>query len=1263
MSVSLDNLEIVKKYDNIYETSNETHVLGKDFEKVLATPNYKILGFANNYMYCNSNGYLVKNTLEGVEVSRVFLECDHAAFNKELDYFYTWSGKTITKIDSNLITDWSLTFEDKVSSIAVDIYGSFYVTFEVNRTIRKIDKNGNDIMFITDSDDVTKKCRIYKVISTPGGRFIYVIGSQFYGYNDAADSFIDMYDMQKGIRLSRQMIAHGTGVPAYDSLYEFDNLVVHGDYYYIFAKEYIKKLNLRGIEIWKYVVGYNPVTQKFDQIGHIEFDDSDYDEYLYFCEDLYSSNGHSFGKMQTDGKVLWKLTLAESVQNADFKMCVYQDRIYTSDKVYIQDKSPALLALDDNRLLFKTENGHLVRVLEYNKEIYASQNYEGYQLLGRKIKDDVHETIYSSLMHDSGNLVTEDGYAIIMEMDNPDYLNDSNYDYFKLLHSEYTSNETKASIITTADGKVIGTKLGSIIQTQVPYSGELVNDYIVSQSGDAIMATDTEAIIRSRSYYSKIKNLLCDWNMFNDYIITQSDASKIATLRDGYYLLRKCRQVYRYILSKYRDIDIIAEWLIQNDILASTLPDYVDKLRHHTTSLIQEVQVAGVPVIYDIQATKVFEYTYNARTQPIQTYGTQIFVCNNLPFNKRSETPDGTYIDSIANLVDEKKIRPFLLFLNGRAIRWTDCVIVKDWSYTYVVIQNTDVNETNLECIMFPCHIRYGEDNDIYDPSLNIEHMYFDENGLLTEDIDKVAFRVETIDRNINGDTQYDSEKIIVPAGADKLASEKNIIVFENGRLFGDSRFYLTNYGKNIFKYDICNRDIESVTFKTFYYMRSNKYLGLLWKVPNQEEIVSEIESRVDGNIVSSIPADSFMEPFNFKLYRSKPYDQNIANAVSYIMKYDMSLLLQYYRNRSNIKSFLLSGEDVIKRAVDDGGYIRLPRSRKNNSDDFVIVFVNNDLYEYNYEIKYLGREFRIPVFDHIFRDSTVEVLHFCNVNNSSYTLTITEGEDDYIPEQLRYGNFNLFGNSVSGSAVYANTVNYEETGILYNLGFSYKNNYDENGKYKSTSFILDDPYYYGKPITIASKRQFHYMYYTYREGQSVINLAPWFRFCHNKNQYMVFINKKKVNFSDFDLHIVDYESDRKWNYITCNIDISVGDVIEVYYLPDPYEEIVVPNTGSKGYGDIYMDIEDLDCQFDKDLFLIFKDGQKINYSAIENVAANRVRIKNETGILNNITVMKMLQPDVLLSELVSYGDSWSKAIDSLSPVDFEKLLMHITIK
>ena len=140
-----------------------------------------------------------------------------------------------------------------------------------------------------------------------------------------------------------------------------------------------------------------------------------------------------------------------------------------------------------------------------------------------------------------------------------------------------------------------------------------------------------------------------------------------------------------------------------------------------------------------------------------------------------------------------------------------------------------------------------------------------------------------------------------------------------------------------------------------------------------------------------------------------------------------------------------------------------------------------------------------------------------------------------------------------------------------------------------------------GKSINIASKHQFHYMYYNIlREGQTIFGLEPEFRFCHNKNQFMIFVNNKKLNFSDWSLEIVNNKKD--FLTIKTLTPLNKGDRIHIFYIPEAYEEIIL-NSHLSQFGDIIVDTSNLGYSFDKDLFMIFVDGKKINNEDIQNIS------------------------------------------------------------
>lgn len=1254
-----------KKY---YETSNEKIVLMKDYEKVIHSPTYTVLGFLNGYMYSSTGTYLVKSTAIGESIAELKIEIDHASFVETFSYFYAWKEKTVYKISDNLETLWSASFEDEIKSVVMDGKGAFYVVFKSSRDIRKFLPDGSELAYIDGSDDPNKDVRLFDCFVSKGAGWFYVLGSEYWDYDNKVQVFIDKYDARTWDKKERIIVDSNINIDIEDEEYHFDDFYINGDYIYIYGEQYVSKINIKGIQFWKYMMGYNTATGTFDKIGHIEFSDNKYTEYLYFAEDLYSSNGHSFGKLSVNGNLLWKITMTDCIEDVDFKFCTYQDKIYTTNKALVQTKKGYILSLDDNHVLFRTRDNHLVEIIEYNSdELYSPDNFYGSYLLADTIKDGVPKIVYHPLLHDDGDIINEDREILLLPEENFNYTDPENYEYKKLLCSNYSLNASDFSILYAKNYKPLMTKLKNVLKTKLPYLPDRTHEYILSMPGDRIDTMQDMDLIRSRFNYSYDRFLLADRNMFFTDIITKDLGFTLITKKDGHDIVRKTREIYTYVLNRFDDLSLIEEWLKENGVLDTALPKYVDEIRHHTVSAIQDIQIAGTPNVYDVGAYKQHEYTFDGTEYINNTWGTQIFSCTNLPFDKR-RCFKKAYIDSIANLVERQEMRPIMLFLNGKAIKWSDCTIVRDWSYTYVVIKNTNPRETDLSCVIFPCDIRYGEDNNCLPEETCNTHLYFTKNGELTNDRSKVSFRVEIIDANVVGETlDYSKGYVEVKNLYNQKASEKNILVFENNLLFPESRFYMQDHGKDIFTY---LRDTKKSTFKTFYWIKSNSYYGILNKVNNGSLVKDEVVAGTKGQSTEMI--DNFRPPFDFKLYRSKTWAENVAQAVEYIMSYDMSLLVKYYKQMSGIQSYVFKGDYLRDRVPKDGGWLIMPRSRKSKYDDFIMVFKNNELYEYYKEIEYDSHNFKIPIFNHVDKTDIIEIVHFKEVDNSYYSLTITDDKVDYLPEGLRYDNFLLFGNSPTGKQYY-DTFSVENS-TQYDIDFAYKNNFN-NGKYVSTQFKIKDEYYKGKSINICSKRQFRYMYYNIFYDRSSINLSPDFRFCHDKSKYMVFKNDIILPRDEWNLNVMTNESPHKYISITFADELCEGDRIDIFYLPMSYDEVDI--TGDidmdqlGANGDILISNNHLGYSFDKDLFMIGLNGLKLNYQWIENIDNHRFRIKVEEmmggdaetyGIIElKWYLYRFMQPDKLLNKLFSYSDKWSDAVDALTPEEYAKLLVQKT--
>lgn len=1251
-SIDLSSLDALQG-KVVFPTSNNKHVLSQDYERVIREPEYKLLGFLNNYSYSAVSGYLAKDNIDGNRIAEIYLEVDHGYFYEGLNLMYFTNDKTLYCVNENLDILWKKEFDDYIRNVTVDMYGSCYILFKNSRLILKYLKSGEEVLYLLDSEDVTKEQRLYASYITTGSGYLYVIGSSFYDHNRVT-SFIDIYDTRKGELREHQILFEEKNVKVDDPYYEFYNIRSYGDYIYIYGKQFIMKVNLKMVPIWEFKLGYNSISRLPNDLSYIEYDDSNYEEKIYFAEDLYDTKGHSIGLLSPTGKLIWKLENQESSRQSEFNLCVYKGNIYTTTLQDVNCEKHYLLSLNDNSMYLQTQNDQLVKVVECNcDELFIPENYFGMKLIGSKIRSGIQKQLNIPIMHDSGPILASDDEILLAEVVNDDYTNPNNYEYFYLLSSERLDNPNNLSILTTVNGSVLTSYFGSAFKTKEPYFDYSDYEALSDDELNNLQTTDGENIVRKSAYYSRNKYLLADRYKFRMSICTKRNKIALATKKFNSIIARKSRYVYKYVLKRLSDIDVIAEFLEQNNILDTLVPYYVDKLRHHTVHMIEDMQAAGAPNVYDIMPVKKFEYTYDGYSYPIRTSNTQIYMLKNIPFIKKRDFRS-IFIDSMANLVLNKEVRPFILFIGGRAIKWSDMVIVRDWYYSYVIVKNIQETDYKVDCIIFPCTVRYGEDNQVL-PNVNA-HMYFDENGYITEDKDKVVMRMEVIDPNVTGEEFQLSENnnyFQITTNPDQISSGRNIIVFENNEIFTDSKYYLQSHGKNAYNYI---RKTNALV-KTFYYNKANDSKNILLNLPNQDQVNTDAVNRSKGD-KNDTYMDNFQRQFDFKLSKDKTYARNIAEATRYILTYNMQLLIDYYKDQANFKSYNYTGDELYKLVPEQGGFLKIPRQRKNGLDDFVIVFHNDKLYEYYREIEYENRYFKIPIFNHVAREDKIEILHFRNVDNTYYTLTVTKDEPDYIAKVLRHDNFLLFGNSPSGKEIYDNFS--VENNVQYELEFEYKNNWNGD-RYVNTEIKLDDEYYYGKKINIVSKRQFRHMYYHVQEDTNVFDLNPEFRFCRNENQYLVFVDGIKLINDEFGIEVMTDENQTNMMKVVTTNTVAKGSYIHIIYIPDAYNELLIENYESDVMnGDINLDTSELDYPFDKDLFMISIDGKKIINSNIMNVSSHRVRLTHMDGPFKQICINSFMKPDALLKEVFSYGDTWSRAVDNLSKEDYIKLFKKI---
>lgn len=1412
------NVKDIKSLKNqsLYPTSNEKYVLTKRSERIVRSPEYKILGFLHNFCYSFSNYYVTRSNLDGVILSKAYIgDIEYGAFNENVDFFYLYKNKKFYKVDKNLNIEWEVETDDYIRNITEDSNGHAFIVYKNSRIIHEYLPDSSRLRSFRDSDDVTNKTRIFKTFVNKGRTEMYTIGSIFVKTDKPfvsstkqslliteegkflmdekdnpiiisvlvnqintdymaqyAETFIDTYDLITGLRTSHKILSKDYSVKSTDPYYNFDNIYVNGNNIYIYSNEYIQKVNKSMVNIWKHYFAYNAATKRYNQLGHIEYDDNDYSESLYFLEDLYETDGHAFGKLTTKGNLIWKIGFDKSIVDSKFSFGIYKGNMFTSHKSIINVVDNYYLAVNNYNTVFETRDNKLIKIIRNNEdEIYSNEYYDSYTLLADVIKNTVPEYI-SRPLYIRGNepLLNEDGEPILVDEYNTHYLDPENFDTFVLKGLEVRNTPyPNGAIVTKQNGYIIQTLKKKIISTlkavKPPKINEPSSAIAIGQAkiGLAKMGGSTENAVKDIIYFAGIGigrigkakilkdyippeehfeytfNLCGDRHIFRNNIITKKKGLTILTKRTGASIMKKVKNYYKFIFRRFQDLDIVLEFIKQSGILNTKLPKFADKLIHHTRHMIEDMQTAHVPVSYDLKAQKMFSYYFDSWEMPIRTLKTQVYLCHNLPWMRKRDS-DSIFIDSMANVINSEIMKPFIMFIDGKAIKWSNMTIVHNWEYDYIIISNIDHDisyKYEVNSILLPCLIRYGEDENVL--PIECEKFLFDKNGRYVNNPEADGIRVEIIDPNISGNTyKYDINTNYIQLEADynQISSDKNILIFEGNKFDPTNIDYLTYHGKNIYTY---SKDTFAY-MKTFYYIKANDTKNILNKLPHQTQVDKDIQTNIfDDN--SNGYLDNFRNnDFDYSYNKKYSYNENVSRAIEYIMGYDMSLLNKYYTDEANICCMCFNGKDILDRV--NGNYLEMPRDRKYGLDDYVVVYKNGKLYERFREIEYKASMFKIPVNGSINESDTIEIVHYKHVENMSYPTRLTHMSPEeqkilgkipaidyakldfaqlyennwyysritsdglpvydyknYLTRHLRYGDLLIFGNNKSGSEKYDDFIK-DDNYIQYPVKFVYRNNKDEYNRYQDTEIIIEDRYYKYKMLNFTSSRQFRQMYYNVFEEQSIFDLDQSFRFCQNKKQYLVFVNGKKLNFNEFDLLIprmdkytiytiraltdsngnvilvndkplevlnteaedIYTETDRM--SIRTNIPLNQGDIIDILYVPDPYDEIILNNYIPNENGVVELDKDILQYPFSKDLFLIYMNGKKISNDLIEDISKNKIRIKSisddDKVNMKNITICKYIIPDKVLKELYSYGDDWSDAIDKLNDSDFHKLFVDL---
>ena len=176
--------------------------------------------------------------------------------------------------------------------------------------------------------------------------------------------------------------------------------------------------------------------------------------------------------------------------------------------------------------------------------------------------------------------------------------------------------------------------------------------------------------------------------------------------------------------------------------------------------------------------------------------------------------------------------------------------------------------------------------------------------------------------------------------------------------------------------------------------------------------------------------------------------------------------------------------------------------------------------------------------------------------------------------------------------------------------------------------------------------------------------MLPWedFRFCNNKNQYMLFINGRKIPYSNYRVVVPYNMSPFDDHSIYTNIPLEIGDIVEVFYIPDKLNE-VDSDKELQLDGRLFVDKTALKHNLNKHLDFVFINGRKIPESNLFDVDQNMLMITTDTRSTENVSIVQhMAYEDILVDTFSIKEDEFTKVIDQLTINDIELLFGSGTV-
>ena len=704
----------------------------------------------------------------------------------------------------------------------------------------------------------------------------------------------------------------------------------------------------------------------------------------------------------------------------------------------------------------------------------------------------------------------------------------------------------------------------------------------------------------------------------------------------------------------------------------------VEELYHHTATSLDDIQINKCPMIRHIKLHYQFEYWYDGYMYNLWEDDTHVYSAEGIPYCYDYKKHNTIFKGNLLDLVNSDEVFPFLLFINGKVIKWSDITIIKDWDYSYIRVDNIKDDYSNEATIMvFPISskkIRYGEDED-YSRDININGLYFDENHLYVKYPEYIALSVRLefgndviMKKCISSEIMQNSTKNLIhfdniekgdtPTLSNvTVFSEEGLLIDDGNHVNGINFTYNGAYG--IFdETEEFKNSGNNIVF--MYFKNPNKSLSYIDnKEVSKDKIIgimnNPTSTPIDTQVSKLFQRFDFNSSYNEKL-KYMDYEAWIKSSMKSISRYDYSLWNKIFIDESPIKSFTYTGKE-FKNLSDRSSYVHYSRKHSDLIEDMAMMFVNGKLYSNSIDISYTNSTINLPTFG--IKDSdVVEILLFLQCNNHILDIKVIQDNPVYIHPEYNLNDSYIMDTSTVLSS-YPNTPESDTGSRQYICECT---EVLRDGNNYRIEFL--DPTHYNKRLKIVPKKQFRYYQYRYQKSDNELEsyrhkivLPESFNYCHDIDSYMVFVNGKKIDKTEYTITIMNrYRPfDQLILYISTIFDDE--DRIDIFYLPELLrEKYKETNSTLKGIIKLHTDYPKF-YALSKYTCIVFVNGVKVNPLNIKDVSMNTMMIDTKYNEIYNVTIVEYLNgSDYIAKYLYGLDDIYSIMGDVLPYVEAKEL-------